>query len=171
MLNYFALRYRTTAPKIYHFFCKIFKIFNLSKVKLNCPRKLISFLFPSGVSFTDTGDSQDARGREKTIFYSTLLLPPGDKDLGIYLFYSTLLLPPAHKHLGIYLQLYMWDEYHIFLMATLVFTRLLLDEFYDLTELLFNWLMMWHYFLFVCLMIWYYFLLHRLSPLHYKRTD
>ena len=137
MLNYFALQYRTTAPKIYHFFCKIFIIFNLSKVKLNCPRKLIPFLFLSEFSFTDTGDSQDGRGRKKTIFYSTLLLPP------------------AHKDLGIYLQLYMWDDYHIFLMATLVFTRLLLGEFYHLIELPFHWLMMWHYFLFVYLMIWY----------------
>ena len=155
MLNYFALRYRTTAPKIYHLFCKIFKIFSLSKVKVKCPRKLIPFLFLSGFSFTDTGDSQDDRGREKTIFYFTLLLPPAHKDLGIYLFYSTLPLPPAHKHLGIYLQLYMWDDYHIFLMAMLVFTRLLLDEFYHLIELPFHWLIMWHYFLFVYLMIWY----------------
>ena len=138
MLNYFALRYRATAPKIYHFFCKIFKIFNLSKVKVNCPRKLIPLLFLSGFSFTDTGDSQD-----------------GHKNLGIYLFYSTLPLPPAHKHLGIYLQFYMWDDYHIFLMAMLVFTRLLLDEFYHLIELPFHWLIMWHYFLFVYLMIWY----------------
>ena len=66
--------------------------------------------FLSGFSFTDTGDSQDSRGREGTIFYSTLPLPP------------------AHEHSDIYLQLCMWDDYHIFLIATLVFTRLLLDE-------------------------------------------
>ena len=32
--------------------------------------------FLLGLSFTDTDDSQDSRGREGTIFYSTLPLPP-----------------------------------------------------------------------------------------------
>ena len=49
-----------------------------------------------------TGDS---RGREGTIFYSTLPFPP------------------AHKHSDIYLKLCMWDDYHIFLIAQLVFTK------------------------------------------------
>ena len=75
------------------------------------------FFFLSGFSFTDTDDSQDSRGREGTIFYSTLPLPP------------------AHEHSDIYLQLCMWDDYHIFLIASLVFTRLLLDEIYHLIEL------------------------------------
>ena len=56
--------------------------------------------------------------------------------------YSTLPLPPAHEHSDTYLQLCIWDDYHIFLIATLVFTRLLLDEIYRLIELLFDWLMM-----------------------------
>ena len=34
----------------------------------------------------------------------------------------------------------MWDDYHVFLIATLVFTRLLLDEIYHLIELPFDWL-------------------------------
>ena len=68
------------------------------------------FLFLSGFCFTDTDDSQDSRRRDGTIFYSTLPLPP------------------AHEHSDIYLQLRMWDDYHIFLIAALVFTRLLLDE-------------------------------------------
>ena len=34
----------------------------------------------------------------------------------------------------------MWDDYHVFLIATLVFTRLLPDEIYHLIELLFEWL-------------------------------
>ena len=38
----------------------------------------------------------------------------------------------------------MWDDYYIFLIAPLVFTRLLLDEIYHLIELPFDWLMMWH---------------------------
>ena len=49
-------------------------------------------------------------------------------------------LPPAHEHWEIYLQLYMWDDYHVFLITTLVFTRLLLDEIYHLIELPFEWL-------------------------------
>ena len=56
--------------------------------------------------------------------------------------YSTLQLPPAYEHSDIYLQLCTWDDYHMFLIATLVFTRLLLDEIYHLIELLFDWLMM-----------------------------
>ena len=66
------------------------------------------FFFLSGFSFRDTDDSQDSRGRDGTIFYSTLPLPP------------------ANEYSDIYLQLCMWDDYHIFLIAPLVFTRLLL---------------------------------------------
>ena len=53
-------------------------------------------------------------------------------------------IPLYHFHLltNIYLQLCTWDDYYIFLIATLVFTRLLLDEIYHLIELLFDWLMM-----------------------------
>ena len=50
--------------------------------------------------------------------------------------YSTLQLQPSHEHSDIYLQLCTWDDYHIFLIATLVFTRLLLNEIYHLIELL-----------------------------------
>ena len=120
------------------------------------------FFFLSQFSFTD--DSQDSRGREGTIFYSTLPLLP------------------AHEHWDIYLQLYMWDDYNGFLIATLVFTRLLLDELYHLIDLPFDWLMMQR--LFIYLMNWFYVFVtaiwhgklvdsnsHRLSPLSYKRTD
>ena len=68
------------------------------------------FFFLSGFSFTDFYNSQNSRGREGTIFNSTLPLPL------------------AHKHSDIYLQLCMWDDYHIFFISTLVFTRLLLVE-------------------------------------------
>ena len=81
------------------------------------------FFSLSGFSFTDTDNSQDSRGKEGPSF-------------------STLPLPPAHEHSDIYLQLCTWDDYHIFLIATLVFTRLLLDGIYHLIELLFDWLMM-----------------------------
>ena len=80
------------------------------------------FFFSFRVFFTDTDDSRDSREREGTIFYSTLPLPP------------------AHEHWDTYLQLCMWDEYHVFLIAKLVFTRLLLDEIYHLIELPFEWL-------------------------------
>ena len=78
--------------------------------------------FLSGFSFTDTGDSQDRRGREGTIFYSTLSFPP------------------AHQHSDIscHFQLFMLDDYHLFLIAPFVFTRLLHDEIYDLIELPFD---------------------------------
>ena len=59
------------------------------------------------------------RGREGTIFYSTLPLPP------------------AHEHSDIYSQLCMWDDYLIFLITPLVFIRPLLDEIYHLIELSF----------------------------------
>ena len=36
----------------------------------------------------------------------------------------------------------MWDDYHVFLIATLVFTRLILDEMYHLIKLPFDWLML-----------------------------
>ena len=125
------------------------------------------FFFLSGFSFTDTDDSQDSRGREGTIFYSTLPLPP------------------AHEHSDIYLQLCMWDDYHIFLIALLVFTRLLLYEIYHLIELPF-WLID-DVTLSVCLFTWLFdssfFVIaiwvgkpvdsnsHRLLPLYYKWTD
>ena len=78
--------------------------------------------FPIRIFFTGTDDSQDSRGREGTIFYSTLPLLP------------------AHEHWDIYLQLCIWDNYHVFLIAKLVFTRLLLDKIYHLIELPFEWL-------------------------------
>ena len=80
------------------------------------------FFFLSGFSFTDTDESWENRGREGTIFYSTLPLPP------------------AHKHKDSYLQLWMWDYYHVFLFAMLVFSRLLLDEIDHLIKLPFDWL-------------------------------
>ena len=97
-------------------------------LELPKPRIERSFFFVlSGFSFTGTYDSQDSRGREVTIFYSTLPIPP------------------AHEHWDIYLQLCMWDDYHVFLIATLAFTRLLLDENSHLIELPCN----------VCLSTWW----------------
>ena len=57
------------------------------------------------------------------------------------IFYSTLPFPPTHEHSDIYLQLCMWDDYPVFLVAPLLFTILLLDEIYRLIELPYDWLM------------------------------
>ena len=43
------------------------------------------FFFLLGFSFTDNDDSQESRGNEGTIFYSTLLLPLAHEHSGIYL--------------------------------------------------------------------------------------
>ena len=64
----------------------------------------------------------------------------GQQGKGGTIFYSTLPLPPAHDHADIYLQLCMWNDYHVFSIATLVFTRLLLFEIYHLIKLPFDWL-------------------------------
>ena len=73
------------------------------------------------------------------------------------IFYSTLPLPRAHEHRDIYLQLCVWDDYHVFVIATLVLTRLLLDEIYHLIELPFDWLIDWLImgYLFIYLMNWF----------------
>ena len=75
---------------------------------------LCIFFFLSGFYFKDTEGSQDSRGKEGTIF----------------LFHST--TSTAHEQSDIYLQLCMSDDYHIFYITPLVFTRLPLDEIYHL---------------------------------------
>ena len=65
-------------------------------------RKSYFFLFIR-VFFTNTYDSQDSRGRERTIFFSTLPLPP------------------AYEQWDIYLQLCMWDDYHIYSHMTITY--------------------------------------------------
>ena len=108
----------------------IFELRALCKLIID---KTIFFL--SGFSFTDSDNSQDSRGKEGTIFYSTLPVPL------------------VHEHWDIYLQLCMWDDCHIFSIALLVFTRLLLDEIYHLIKLPFDWLMMECQF---CLFTWWF---------------
>ena len=84
--------------------------------------------------FTDTDDSQDSSGREETIFCSTLPLPP------------------TPEHWEIYLQICMSYDYHVFLIAALVFTRLLLDEIYHLIELPISLIDWWYN---VCFFTWW----------------
>ena len=76
------------------------------KQEAKCTASKYFVFFSIRVFVTDTDDSQDSRGREGTIFYSTLPFPS------------------THEHWDIYLQLCIWDDYHVFLIATLVFTRL-----------------------------------------------
>ena len=68
--------------------------------------------------------------------------------------YSTLPLLPAHEHSNIYMQFCMWDDYHVFLITTLVFTRLVLDDIYLLLELPFDWLMMQCLFVSLMMSFW-----------------
>ena len=96
--------------------------------------RIFLIFFSSGFSFTDTDDSQDSRVRDGTMFYSSL--------------------PPlaTHEYSDTYLQHWMWDDYHIVLIASPVTNKLLLDEIYHLIQLPFDWLVMQCLFLFVYLM-------------------
>ena len=93
--------------------------------------KLGSFFF----SITDTDYSQDSsRGREGTIVYSNLPLPP------------------ANEYSDIYLQLCMWGDYHVFQIATFVFAWLLLDLIYQPPYRITIWLIDWS--CNICLFTW-----------------
>ena len=81
------------------------------------------FFFLSGFSFTDTDNSQDSRGKEGTIFYSNLQLPP------------------APEHWNIYLQFYTWDDYHVFLITTLVAIKN--QQFQDVTTQISGFSLIW----------------------------
>ena len=100
------------------------------------PEKIV-FFFSIRVFFHRSGRLHDSRGMEGIMFYFSLPLPP------------------TQKHSDIYLQLCLWAGYNVFLIASLVTTRLLLDEIYHLIELPFDWLMIKCLFLFVYLMIWF----------------
>ena len=64
-------------------------------------------------------------------------------------FYSSLSHPIVHGHSDLYLQLCMWDDCHIFSVALLLITKLLLNDIYHLIDSPFDWLVMECYFLFV----------------------
>ena len=97
-------------------FCEIFKNAFFTE-DLQTTTSIRNFFFLSGFSFKDTDSSLDNRVK------------------GGVMLYSTLLFPPAREHSDIYSQLCMWNECHTVLIASPVTTRLLLDEFYHLTEL------------------------------------
>ena len=64
-------------------------------------------------------------------------------------FYFSLSHSTVHGHSDLYLQLCMWDNCHIFSVALLLSTKLLLNEIYHLIDSPFDWLVMECYFLFV----------------------
>ena len=77
-------------------------------------------------------------------------------DDTLYHLEYTLPLPPAHEPWDLYLQLCMWNDYHVFLVATFEVTRLLLDEIDHIIKLpfwLIDWLMMQC--LFIYLINWF----------------
>ena len=145
-----------------------FWIYGLESVSaLVCPKLIcIPFFFYQGfLSWTLTTHRTDG-GMQGTIFYSTLPLPP------------------PYKHSDIYLQLCTWDDYHTFLIATLVFTRLLLNKIlppYGITIWLIDDLILILACLFIDLILGFVTAIlheklvdsnsHRLSSLYYKRTN
>ena len=80
-----------------------------------------NFFFSIRVFFKGTVDSQDRRGKGGDHLLSHSTTSTRSRTL---------------RHF----QLCMWDDHHVFLIATLVFTRLLLDEIYHLIKLPFKWL-------------------------------
>ena len=124
------------------------------------------FFFLSGFSFTDTDDSQDSRGREGTIFHSTLPLPP------------------AHEHSDIYLQLCMRWLSHIFNRNACIYQTAIRWDFPTLSndhlidwwcEVCFSLFTWWFDTRFLLQQSWYGKPVdsssHRLLPLCYKRTN
>ena len=108
----------------------------------------------------------------------------GQQGKGGTIFYSALPLPPAPEHSDIYLQLCMWDDYHIFNCTACIYqttTR------WDLPPYRINIWLIDDVTLSFCLFTsWFdcsFFVTamwdekpvdlnsHRVSPLHYKRTD
>ena len=95
---------------------------------------IIIFFFQSFISRTQTTHRTAGEGK-------------GSSFIPLYCFQ----LPLANENSDIYLQLCKWDDNHMFLIAPLVFTRLLFDEIYHLIKLLSDLLMMWCCFcLFTC---------------------
>ena len=60
-----------------------------------------------------------------------------EKEEDHLLFHST---TSTRSQTLFYLQFCLWDDYHVLLIATLVFTRLLLNDIYHLIEIPFEWL-------------------------------
>ena len=126
---------------------------------------ITSYYFLSGFSFTDTGDSQDSKGSEGTIFFSLYHFQPlTNIQTSICNFACEITMAYFWSH-----RLYLPDS-----------TR------WDLPP---YWITIWliddtMLFLFVYLIIWFYVFVttirlkklvhlssHRLSPWYYKRTD
>ena len=85
------------------------------------------------------------------IFSIRVLFEDSREREGIML-HDYLLLLPTHKHSNNYSQLCMWDDYRVFLVASFITTRLLLDEFDHFFELPF-WLINDAMLVSVCLLL------------------
>ena len=95
---------------------------------------MIPFFFLSGFSFTDTDNSQDSRGREGIIFFHS----------------TTSTRSRTFRHLFATLHV-RWLS-HIFNRNACIYQTATWWD-YHLIELLFDWLMMWYWFLFICLLV------------------
>ena len=67
--------------------------------------------------------------------------------------YSSPPFPLGHRHPDIYLELCMWEEYQVFLIASLVIARLLLNEIYHLWDFIFDLLLIEDWFRFWLMML------------------
>ena len=124
------------------------------------------FFFLSGFSFTDTDDSRGCWGREGTIFYSTLPLPPPITNIETFLSTLHVRWPPRifNRNAFVYQAATRWDlpsyQINIWLIDNAMFVCL------------FTW---WIDSRFLLQRIWHGkpedLNSHRLSPLYYKRGD
>ena len=125
-----------------------------------------TFFFLWGLSFTDNEDSQDSRGREKTVFYSTLpLLPLTNIQKFIWNFACEITITYFQSH-----RLYLPDCYSTRL--TILSNYHLIDCWCEVSFCLFTW---WFDSSFFVTSIWdgkpVDSNTHRLSPLYYKQTE
>ena len=139
-------------------FCWLWKSYSTNKLINSCiniasettPHSLSNdinhvkkFFFLSGFSFTDTDDSQDSRGREGTIFYSTLPLPPAHEHSDIFATLHVRWLSRIfNRNACVYQTATQWDLPPYRITIWLIDNGKLVDS-----------------------------SSHQLSPLYYKRTD
>ena len=99
---------------------EIVKPLHVARRRQTLSKNVFFYFYFIRVFFFTTPTSHRAAGEERRPFFCSILP-----------------LPPAHKHSDIYLELCMWDDYdyHMFLIAALAFTRLLLYEIYHLIKL------------------------------------
>ena len=149
--DYFCYRFIKNDIIFMHLLCIYKKTINLSLLKIN---RLLNFTM---YILTILACSLKLR---TTIFFSVRVFFHGHWRLtgqqgarGDNLLFDSI-TSTCSGTFSIYLQLCMWDDCHIYLIAPLVFARLPLHGIYHLIEIPFDWLMMWQMVLFVYMMIW-----------------